>query len=130
MNGLAQRAAPRYERLLRDVRLRQQNPELALSGSTTLNGLSVIDLNSTMPYVQGGLVNSPGEPNGQINVRESATIVFRVRINDTLPLGVKQISNQAMTWGKGIANVFTNDPSTLEAGDPTTLFILNPTAIG
>jgi uncharacterized repeat protein (TIGR01451 family) len=100
-----------------------------LPGSTKLNGASIADLGSTMPYASGGQVDSPGEPSGQINAGESATIVFRVKIDDPLPAGVTQISNQGIVSATGIASLSTNNPSTLAPDDPTTLSISKPTAI-
>jgi uncharacterized repeat protein (TIGR01451 family) len=98
-------------------------------GSTKLNGASIADLDGTMPYLSGEPVNSPGEPSGQINVGESATIVFRVKIDDPLPVSVTQISNQAVVTANGIASLSTNNPSTLTPGDPTAISISKPTAI-
>jgi uncharacterized repeat protein (TIGR01451 family) len=79
--------------------------------STTLNGNSVADVGSNMPFVSGGLVNSPGEPTGTINPGETATLQFRVRINDPLPPGVTKISNQASVTSDQIkVPVLTDSP--------------------
>ena len=53
-----------------------------VAGSTTLNGVAVPDKSGpTMPFAQGGMVNSPGEPTGQVNAGEAATVQFQVRVN-------------------------------------------------
>jgi uncharacterized repeat protein (TIGR01451 family) len=53
-----------------------------VAGTTTLNGVSVPDGGGgTMPYATGALVNSPGEPAGQVTVGEVALVTFQVRIN-------------------------------------------------
>ena len=52
-----------------------------VAGSTTLNGVAVADrIGQTMPFAQGGPVNSPGEPAGQVNAGEAATVQFQVRV--------------------------------------------------
>ncbi len=56
-----------------------------VAGSTTLNGVTLPDLGVAGPFVAGGLVNSPGEPSGQINIGEAAIITFKVR-SLTLPV--------------------------------------------
>src|SRR5262249_32156454 len=51
-------------------------------GSTTLNGTTVPDVGGTMmPFSQGGLVNSPGAPAGQVNAGQAATVQFQVRVS-------------------------------------------------
>ena len=53
-----------------------------VAGSTTLNGVAVADkIGQTMPFAQGGLVNSPGELAGRVNAGETATVQFQVRVN-------------------------------------------------
>ncbi len=53
-----------------------------VAGSTTLNGVAVADrIGQTMPFAQGGPVNSPFEPAGQVNAGEAATVQFQVRVN-------------------------------------------------
>jgi uncharacterized repeat protein (TIGR01451 family) len=53
--------------------------------STTLNGAPVPDANGAMPFVGGGLVNSPGAPPGQIAAGATATVTFRITIANPLP---------------------------------------------
>jgi uncharacterized repeat protein (TIGR01451 family) len=97
--------------------------------STTLNGTPLADVAGAMPYASGGPVNTPGEPGGQVNAGEIATVVFRVTINNPLPAGVTQVSNQGTAAASGVSGVPTDDPGTPAAGDPTTIPISNPTAI-
>ncbi len=52
-----------------------------VAGSTTLNGSSVADVSGVMPFVTARAINSPGEPTGQINPTEAATITFQVQVN-------------------------------------------------
>jgi uncharacterized repeat protein (TIGR01451 family) len=49
-------------------------------GSTTLNGLPVLDITGAMPYTNGRTISSPGEPAGQINAGETATVRFSVLV--------------------------------------------------
>src|SRR5438105_4523439 len=50
-------------------------------GSTTLNGVSVADVSSKMPYSNsGGLVNSPLYGPGILAPNVAATIIFRVKV--------------------------------------------------
>lgn len=64
---------------------------LYVAGSTTLNGAPVPDVlgvggvGLVGPYTLGALINSPGEPSGQINIGEAATVRFKVT-SLTLPV--------------------------------------------
>lgn len=49
----------------------------------------------------------------------SATVKFRVQINDPLPNGITTVSNQAIASSTGVTNVNSNDPSTPAPADPT-----------
>jgi uncharacterized repeat protein (TIGR01451 family) len=76
-----------------------------VANMTTLNTIAVPDNGSApfMPYSTVREIHSPGEPNGTINVGESATVVFKVTVNNALPNGVTQIPNTA-TYA-GAANI-------------------------
>ena len=87
--------------------------------STTLNGTPVPDANGAMPFVGGGLVNSPGAPPGQIAAGATATVTFRITFANPLPRGVTQIANQGTITSAEQPALFTDDPDTPTAGDPT-----------
>jgi uncharacterized repeat protein (TIGR01451 family)/fimbrial isopeptide formation D2 family protein len=89
-------------------------------GSTTLNGAAVADAaGPSMPYAAGASVNTPGEPSGVVNNGETATVVFRVAVNNPLPLGVTQVSNQGLVKGSNIADAPTNIVVNPVSGNPT-----------
>lgn len=50
---------------------------------------------------------------------ESTTIKFRATINNTIPAGVCQISNQATVSGSNFADVLSDDPAVTGAANPT-----------
>jgi uncharacterized repeat protein (TIGR01451 family) len=56
---------------------------------------------------------------GAIPAGAQVTISYQVTINNPLPPGVTQIVNQGTVNGAGLPPVFTNDPNTPPAGDPT-----------
>ena len=72
-----------------------------------------------MPFVNAIAVNSAGEPAGQINPNEAATVSFQVQIVNPLPPGVTQVVNQGLVQGSGIPGANTDDPRTPEVNDPT-----------
>ena len=100
-----------------------------VAGSTTLNAAPIADAGGAMPYASSGPVNSAGALSGQINAGATATIAFQVTIDNPLPAGVTQVSNQAVVSANAVTSVFTNNPGTSTPGDPTTIAINNPTAI-
>ena len=53
----------------------------------------------------------------------SATVAFRARVNATLPAGTARISNQAVVSAAGMTPVTTDDPVTVQPGDPTTVAV-------
>ncbi|MDQ3815155.1 MAG: DUF11 domain-containing protein, partial [Armatimonadota bacterium] len=63
-----------------------------VAGSTTLNGTAVADVAGAMPYAAARTINSPGEPAGQVNAGETATVVFTVTVNNPPP---DSVSNTA-----------------------------------
>lgn len=65
--------------------------------TTRLNGTLLVDTpGDIMPFAAGGLVNSvPPDIPGVISPNQQATITFQVAVNDPVPGGVTQITNQA-----------------------------------
>src|SRR5204862_206068 len=90
-----------------------------VAGSTTLNGLPVADVGGVMPFVGGQPINTPGDPAGQLNDGETATIIFRVTINNPVPAGVTQVSNQGTVSATNHPAVPTDDPTVGGSSDPT-----------
>lgn len=62
-----------------------------VAGTTRLNGGVVADVGGTMPYVSGGLINSPGTPAGVITNGASAVVQFQVTVTNA----AAQITNTA-----------------------------------
>lgn len=88
--------------------------------STTLNGAAVADVvGPGMPFATGANVNTPGEASGVVNNGETATVTFRVTINNPLPLGVTQVSNQGLIKGSNIPDTPTNIVVNPVTGNPT-----------
>src|SRR6185295_1460584 len=56
---------------------------------------------------------------GTVPVGERLTASFLVTINNPLPLGVTQVSNQAQGFSFGVPLGGTDDPSTAVLNDPT-----------
>ena len=89
-------------------------------GSTTLNGAVVPDLpGGVMPFTQSRPINSPGALAGQIAPNATAAIAFRVVVANPLPRGVREIANQGTITSNEQPAIFTDDPSTPTAADPT-----------
>ncbi|EDX72702.1 conserved repeat domain protein [Coleofasciculus chthonoplastes PCC 7420] len=77
-------------------------------GSATLNGNPIADANGTLPFVSpnGGSV-------GNIAPGGTATVTFRVTINDPLPSGVTEINNTATVTSDEVKTpVSTDNPDT------------------
>jgi uncharacterized repeat protein (TIGR01451 family) len=87
--------------------------------STTLNGAPVADVGGTMPYVAGQAINSPGAPVGTIASGATATITFRVDVDNPLAAGVTQLVNQGIVTSNEVPPIKTNDPNTPTPDDPT-----------
>ncbi|MDI6792020.1 MAG: OmpA family protein [bacterium] len=80
-----------------------------IPGSITGTGWSEADLpNSLLRWQIGTIVAG-----------DTVTLGFRVRISDSLPASVKQISNQAIVSGTNIPKEPTDDPRTPQPNDPT-----------
>ena len=56
---------------------------------------------------------------GTLGVGATATVRFRVRVRDPLPLGVALIANQAVVSGSNTGAVGSDDPATAPVGDAT-----------
>lgn len=57
-----------------------------VAGTTLLNGVAVADApGPAMPFAAGATINSPGEPVGQLNFGETASIQFQVSVNASPP---------------------------------------------
>jgi uncharacterized repeat protein (TIGR01451 family) len=88
-------------------------------GSTTLNTLPVGDVGGAMPYVGGQAINSPGAPSGRIDPGGTATITFRVVVDNPLAPGVTQLVNQGTVSSNEVPPGKTDNPNTPTPGDPT-----------
>ena len=112
----------------RDVRLSDQVPVNTryLSGSTTLNGTPLADLNDRSPLVDGLLINAPGSPAGTLLADPSGTsgdvavITFDVVVDETAVDGTV-ISNQGFVSAPagGVNRQPSDDPDTPIVDDPT-----------
>jgi uncharacterized repeat protein (TIGR01451 family) len=93
-------------------------------GSTALVNGSVTSTAGTIV-----LGNTAGDSSVQVNVGTlaggggTATITFQVTIDDPLPVGVRQISNQGSVAGDGFSGVTTDDPNAPGASDPTVIVV-------
>lgn len=73
--------------------------------------------------------NTAGDTSVQVDVGDlaggggTATITFQVTIDDPLPDGVQQISNQGTFAGGNFASGSTDDPSAPGAADPTLILL-------
>jgi uncharacterized repeat protein (TIGR01451 family) len=56
---------------------------------------------------------------GSLAASQTNTVKFRIQVNDPLPNGVTQVSNQALVSGSNFPNLNSNDPDTSTADDPT-----------
>ncbi len=69
--------------------------------------------------------NNPGDSSVGVSIGTlaarggSVTITFRVTINNPLPAGVVEVSNQGTVSGSNFPATPTDDPDTAPAGDPT-----------
>lgn len=88
-------------------------------GSTQLNGSPVPDVNGTMPFTTATAVNSPDATSGQITANNAANVTFQVQINNPLPDGVTQVTNQGIVTGNGFPPTPTDEPDSPPFGNPT-----------
>jgi uncharacterized repeat protein (TIGR01451 family) len=66
-----------------------------------------------------GANNTTGGTLGITPSDNSTVVKFRVRIDQPLPAGTAQVSNQAIVVSTGFPNTLSNDPGTPTPGDPT-----------
>ena len=66
---------------------------------------------------------------GNMASQTTATITFRVTINDPLPEDVGVVTNQGVITGSNFDPVYTDDPVTVTPDDPTHIYVLPPTAV-
>jgi uncharacterized repeat protein (TIGR01451 family) len=100
-----------------------------ISGSTTLNGASVSDVNGAMPYATERQINGTGTTfAGVVPQGSTATVTFQVRVDDPLPATVTEIANQGTVRyvGGPTGGVRTDDPTVAGSADPTKSPIANP----
>ncbi len=71
-----------------------------VAGSTTMNGVAVPDVAGAMPFATAAAIKSPSGGAGQINAAETATIVFRVTLNNAP--GPGPIVNTAIVDADGV----------------------------
>lgn len=87
--------------------------------STQLNGVAVPDVGGAMPFTTARAVNSPDATNGQITPNNGANVTFQVQINNPLPAGVTQVTNQGIIAGNGFPPTPTDEPDSPPFGNPT-----------
>ena len=93
-------------------------------GSTTLNGAAVADVNGAMPYAGGGFIQSPGSTyaEGSVGTSAPAVVRFQVRVNDPVPAGTVQVSNQGtVTYSRGPTGGVPTDGDAAAAGTQPTV---------
>ncbi|MFZ6026726.1 MAG: cadherin domain-containing protein [Chloroflexota bacterium] len=57
---------------------------------------------------------------------KKVTVTFDAVVNDPLPQGTTQVSNQALLSGSNFASIWSDDPDTPAAGDPTVTAVYRP----
>lgn len=96
-------------------------------GSTRLNGAVVADVAGTMPYVSGGLINSPGSAAGVINNGASAVVQFQVTVTNA----AAQITNTATIDADGNGPIQPQNVTATNSGlqSPRVSKAFTPTSI-
>lgn len=89
--------------------------------STQLNGAAVPDVGGAMPFTTDRAVNSPDATSGQITANSTANVTFQVQINNPLPDGVTQVTNQGIIAGNEFPPTPTDEPDSLPFGNPTVI---------
>ena len=104
------------------------------AGTATATGLRLSDaLDANVAVIPGSLTTTQGTvidgssagdrtvvvDLGTLGVGATATVRFRVRVRDPLPLGVASIANQAVVSGSNTGAVGSDDPATAPVGDAT-----------
>ena len=82
-----------------------------VANSTTLNGLAVADVGGTSPLVGGMPVSSsdltpplPTAGNGTLSPGGTATVQYRVQINNSVPIGTTITNTAQVDWNAGTQN--------------------------
>ncbi len=98
-----------------------------VSGSTTLNGASLSDVAGTSALVDGAAVNSPGDPSGTISGGDSAVLTFQVVVAADAIAGTLITAQAFLESEDAVSGPLptepSDDPSTNEDNDPTTLVV-------
>jgi uncharacterized repeat protein (TIGR01451 family) len=68
-------------------------------------------------------------PVGTLAAGDSVTITFHVTVNNSVPAGTTQVSNQGTVSASNAASVLTDDPDAPGAADPTVTQLLLPPTI-
>jgi len=95
-----------------------------VASSATLNGAAVADVNGAMPYASGGFIQSPGSTyaEGSVGTSAPAVVTFQVRVNDPVPAGTVQVSNQGtVTYSRGPTGGVPTDGDAAAAGTQPTV---------
>ncbi len=74
---------------------------------------------TTAPRVTSAVVGSVNLNIGTLPAGKSVVITFNVAINNSVPPGTTQVSNQGLVTGDNFADVLTDDPDVGGAADPT-----------
>jgi hypothetical protein len=82
--------------------------------------------------VQGPAPARAGGPDVQLSIGtlpagKSLTITFDALIQNTVPPGISQVSNQGTVAGGNIPTTLTDDPDTVAPNDPTLTTVIAPT---
>lgn len=88
----------------------------------------------TASAISKAAVISPAPPSGEtvtasigtLQAGKTVRVQFQVTVNDPLPGGVSQVSNQGTISGSNFASVQTDDPTVGGSSDPTVTPILTP----
>jgi len=100
-----------------------------VTGSTTVNGVSVADVNGKMPFVTaGGLINSPSYGPGILTPGATATIVYHVRVTANAGT-VSTAATLRATDSTGIVGAQSNSLVTNVIADPLCSTIFQVTGI-
>jgi large repetitive protein len=82
-----------------------------VANSTTLNSIAVPDIAGSMPFATASLINSAGQPSGAIASGATATVQFKVTVNNNPPV---VITNTAFI-----------DPDGAAVAQPISVFAVN-----
>jgi uncharacterized repeat protein (TIGR01451 family) len=86
--------------------------------STTLNGNPVPDSGGTSPLFAGMEVNSPGQPQGVIGPGETATVTFKVQVDDDAPDDYELVNKSTLLWEGESAGIGAEASNTVHVPKP------------